>query len=130
LSDAPPFTNTGIDFAGPLYTKGDDANGEKKQEKSYVCLFTCTSTRAVHLELVKTVESFRRFSSRQGLPARLMSDNAKTFKSAAQEILDSHFWVSFVKCLCVEVFRHKFFKNNVPLTFQLVWLSFQKGLDV
>jgi len=36
----------GIDFAGPLLTKGDG-----KLDKTYVCLFTCTSTRAVHLEL-------------------------------------------------------------------------------
>ena len=68
--------------------------GKTKAEddyKSYVCLFTCASTRAVHIELVQslTVESFiqalRRFCARRGLPATLISDNAKTFKSASKE---------------------------------------------
>ena len=83
VSDDPPFTHTGLDFAGPLYTP-PDGNQEKKNAKCYVCLFTCTSSRTVHLELLRslTVESFllafRRFASRRGLPATLISDNAKT----------------------------------------------------
>ena len=28
VSDDPPFTHTGVDFAGPLYTSGKGANGE------------------------------------------------------------------------------------------------------
>jgi hypothetical protein len=46
VSDDPPFANTGLDFAGPLLTSEDG-----KTEKTYICLFTCASTRAVHLEL-------------------------------------------------------------------------------
>ena len=85
-SDEPP--HTGIDFAGPLYVKGNNQPG-----KAYVCLFTCSSTRAVHLELTPdlSVSSFlmlfRRFASRRGLPVTLISDSAKTFKSSAKEIL-------------------------------------------
>ena len=58
----------------------------------YICLFTCASTRAVHLELIPslTVESFllafRRFTSRRGLPATLISNNAKTFKGSSREV--------------------------------------------
>ena len=53
---------------------------------------TCASTRAVHLELCRSLNvedfllSFRRFASRRGLPATLTSDNAKTFKSSCKEI--------------------------------------------
>ena len=78
---------TGVDFAGPLYVKSS-----KGPLKTYVCLFTCGSTRAIHLELSNdlTVTSFllafRRFTSRRGLPSKMMSDNAKTFKAAAKEI--------------------------------------------
>ena len=60
--------------------------------KCYVCLYTCLSTRAVHLELVEGLDveafirSFRRFCSRRGLQATLLSDNAKTFKSASREV--------------------------------------------
>ena len=92
VSDAPPFTNTGIDFAGPLYVKSN-RQVETEKHKAYVCLLTCASTRAVHLELVPSLtvsaflQAFRRFVARRGLPARLLSDNAKTFKAAAKEFL-------------------------------------------
>ena len=48
--------------------------------------------RAVHLELTPRLtteaflRSFRRFASRRGLPVTLISDNAKTFKSACKDI--------------------------------------------
>ena len=57
-----------------------------------MCLFTCASTRAVHLEMTKGLGvqafllGFRRFATRRGLPATLNSDNAKTFKSSSKEI--------------------------------------------
>ena len=47
VSDNPPFTNSGIDFAGPLYVTNPTS-----VRKSYIVLFTSQSSRAVHLELV------------------------------------------------------------------------------
>ena len=47
VGEDPPFTNTGIDFAGPLYTASN--------QKVHVCLFTCACTRAVHLELIDSL---------------------------------------------------------------------------
>ena len=91
VSDNPPFTHTGIDFAGPRYTSEKGANEE--DSKTCVCLFTCASTRAVHLELTKRLSSeafmpaFRRSTSRRGLPVTLLSDNARTFKSASKDIV-------------------------------------------
>lgn len=88
VSEDPPFSHSGIDFAGPLYIS---SNGTA--EKTYICLFTCAATRAVHLELVRDmgVESFllcfRRFASRRGLPATLITDNAKTFRASSKEVL-------------------------------------------
>ena len=90
VSDDPPFSHTGVDFAGPLYVRSLDES--TSSVKTYICLFTCASTRAVHLELVADLNvssfllAFRRFSSRRGVPATLLSDNAKTFKSAAKEV--------------------------------------------
>ncbi|XP_046860901.1 uncharacterized protein LOC124454137 [Xenia sp. Carnegie-2017] len=87
VSEEPPFSNTGIDFAGPSY-----ATNNQRMDKVYICLFTCASTRAVHLELVcylsvlSFLQAFRRFVSRRGLPSRIISDNAKTFKSASREV--------------------------------------------
>ena len=41
---------TGVDFTGPLYTHEKQPGGTNSG-KAYICLFTCASTRAVHLEL-------------------------------------------------------------------------------
>jgi len=75
VSEAPPYTNTGIDFAGPLYVRDPQAvNGEIK---AYVCLFTCASTRAVHLELFLSstafLLAFKCFTSRRGLPSTVIT---------------------------------------------------------
>ena len=95
VSTEPPFTYTGLDFAGPLYVRDEVRKvSPKVQEvsKVFVCLFTCASTRAVHLELTQGLSvpsflmAFRRFTSRRGLPSTLISDNAKTFRSASKEI--------------------------------------------
>ena len=95
VSDDPPFTHIGLDFAGPLYvkeTRRSSQTGDSDSIKVYVCLFTCASTRAVHLELTRGLSvqdfllAFRRFASRRGLPATIQSDNAKTFHSSSKEI--------------------------------------------
>ena len=90
VSDDPPFVHTGLDFAGPLYVQELVDRGNNA--KVYICLFTCASTRAIHLELTcgMNVNSFilvfRRFVVRQGLPATLLSDNAKIFKSTSKDV--------------------------------------------
>ena len=88
VKEEPPFSYTGIDFAGPLYTK----DGEGQRGKYWVCLYTCCIVRAVHLELVPNLStpaflrSFKRFAARKGLPHKIISDNGKTFKAAAKAI--------------------------------------------
>ena len=94
VSEQPPFTNVGLDFAGPLFVQescGKKGSSENSV-KVYILLFTCASTRAVHLELTPALSvpaflrAFRRYASRRGLPALLISDNAKTFRAACAEI--------------------------------------------
>ena len=49
----PPFTNTGIDYFGPLTVKqGRRTRSTDGTSKRYGAIFTCLSTRAVHIELV------------------------------------------------------------------------------
>ena len=61
-----------------------------------LALFTCGSTRAVHLEVIPNLStktfiiSFKRFTRRRGIPRLVVSDNAKTFKTAAR-VLSSLF---------------------------------------
>ena len=84
-----PFTYTRIDFAGPLYV---NSASPENRSKAYCCLFTCASTRAVHLELTESLtvmsflQAFRRFVSWRGLPAKLLTDNVKTFKSTSVDV--------------------------------------------
>ena len=82
-----PFEATGVDFAGPSrYRIG------KKEGKCYVLIFTCATSRAVHLELTKSqeAEEFQRklnsFIARRGRPRLMISDNAGTFKATAKWI--------------------------------------------
>jgi hypothetical protein len=89
VEEAPPFTHTGVDFAGPLYVKKPD---NSSTSKAWICIYTCCVTRAVHLDLVPDlsmeafIRSFKRFAARRGVPSKLVSDNGKTFKAAAKLI--------------------------------------------
>ncbi|XP_048590618.1 uncharacterized protein LOC116613876 [Nematostella vectensis] len=84
---AEPFSKVGVDFAGPLYYKGNTG-----MQKAYVALFSCCVTRALHLDLVEDLEEttfrrcLRRFAARRGAPTLIVSDNAKTFKVTAQAL--------------------------------------------
>ena len=93
VSEDPPFTHIGLDFAGPLYIEIKNTEDEVKESQTfYVCVFMCVSTQAVHLELTQALSvksfllAFRRFTSQRGLPATITSDNAKMFRSSSQDI--------------------------------------------
>ena len=49
------------------------------------CLFTCLTTRAVHIEMLDSLDTdsflngFRRFASRRGFPLKIWSDNGTNF---------------------------------------------------
>ena len=85
---ARPFEATGVNFAGPLTYKIN----KKEQGKSYVLIFSCAASRAVHLELTKsqTAEEFQRklnaFIARRTRPKLFISDNAAVFKTTASWI--------------------------------------------
>ena len=86
-----PFAHTGLDFIGPLYICNGKSSKQKGSDKVYICVFTCTSTRSIQLELTPSLSidsfllAFWRFASHQGLPVTLMSDNAITFRSTYNE---------------------------------------------
>ena len=90
VQKAPPFTVSGVDYAGPLFCC------DLPKKKLYILLFTCAVVRAVHLELTDslTLKDFmlalRRFTARRGLPSIIYSDNAKTFIGAKDQLLQ-HF---------------------------------------
>lgn len=82
------FLNVGLDFGGPFITK-PNVPRSKIKIKSYIALFICFSSKAVHLEVVSDLSTdaflaaFRRFLSRRGKPINMYSDNATNFRGAA-----------------------------------------------
>ena len=79
-----PFQVLGVEFAGPICYK--TTGGAKR--KSYLVLYACSLTRAVHLELLRSLEvvefrpSLKRLIARRGRPQVIYPDNATTFKAA------------------------------------------------
>jgi len=82
-----PFSHVGVDCFGPILTKQG-----RSQLKRYGCLFTCLNTRAVHIELLTSMDTdafingLRRFMSRRGKPELIRSDNGTNFVGAQREL--------------------------------------------
>ena len=88
----PPFTiqfsyffeNVGLDYSGPLFYRNVVEN---MMQKCYILLFTCSVSRAIHLELTNNLGAeppklaIYKFISRRGTPSCFISNNFKTFKS-------------------------------------------------
>ena len=77
VSEEMAFSKLGVDFAGPLYVK-NIYSSKGEMHKCYIALFTCASTRALHVELTPDLfaNSFlrvlKRFFGRRGLPTLFM----------------------------------------------------------
>ncbi|XP_073967339.1 uncharacterized protein [Choristoneura fumiferana] len=87
---ARPFTYTGLDYFGPL-----EVTVGRHREKRHVALFTCMTSRAVHLEVAvslstdSAINALRRFIALRGCPTELWSDNATAFKSSDRELTEA-----------------------------------------
>lgn len=59
ITPSRPFNHCGIDYAGPIFIKSRQGRGASKL-KSYIAVFVCLATKAIHLETVGnlTTESF------------------------------------------------------------------------
>ena len=82
-----PFETISADCFGPIFvTQG------RRNVKRWGCLFTCLTTRAIHLEVAHSLdtESFlaalSRFESRRGTPKKIFSDNGTNFTGADKEL--------------------------------------------
>lgn len=82
------FGSCGIDFAGPFVTKIT----RRVTAKRYLCLFTCCSTRAVHLEMTYSMDTaaflnaFTRMVARRGKPEYVVSDNGTNLTAGEKEL--------------------------------------------
>ncbi|XP_068720619.1 uncharacterized protein [Montipora capricornis] len=82
-----PFSTVGIDFTSHLMVKKGN-----KTEECYVCLFTCSTTRNVNLEIVDDMTTdqfllaFRGHCALYGTPSLILCDNAKPFRKGNKKI--------------------------------------------
>ena len=78
------FASVGVDYLGPLLVKQSFGSGSELY-KVHVALFTCATSRAVHLDLVPDttclafVRCLQRFIARYGSSKLYISDNATCF---------------------------------------------------
>ena len=83
----PPFTGTGVDLFGPFIVKRG-----RVELKRYGCLFTCLAVRAVHIEVVQSLDTdsfinaFQRFICRRGQVRLMRSDNGTNFVGTVKEL--------------------------------------------
>lgn len=79
VNPARPFLNSGLDYAGPITLKTWKGRAVREY-KSYLAIFVCLATSAIHIEVVTdyTTEAFiaayKRFTGRRGISAALHSD--------------------------------------------------------
>lgn len=112
------FTHTGVDYAGPIHVTLTRRRGQRSQ-KAYICLFTCLTTRAVHIELASDLSSdtfmsaFKRFLSRRGPISHLYSDNGTNFVGAKAQLNEIY---SFT-----ESSKFKEILNDELLNRRIVW---------
>ena len=86
-ADKPPFSFVGIDCFGPFLVKRG-----RCIVKRYGIIFTCLTIRAIHLEILHSMDTdsfinaLRRFISRRGHPDVIRCDNGPNFRSGEREL--------------------------------------------
>ncbi|KAL7883040.1 hypothetical protein SRHO_G00006980 [Serrasalmus rhombeus] len=86
----PPFYSTGVDCFGPFQIKIG-----RRTEKRWGIIFKCLTTRAVHFDLLPSIDvdsylmALRRFIARRGTPAEVYSDQGTNFKGGEKELRES-----------------------------------------
>ena len=87
ITPAAPFTYSGMDVFGPWYIKEG-----RKELKRWGLIFTCLSSRAVHLETLNSMETdafinaLRRFINRRGKVRELRCDQGTNFVGGKNEL--------------------------------------------
>ena len=85
----PAFAQTAVAFPGPFATIPGRG---KKRATQFLCLFTCLTSRAGHLEMAygldidSFVNAFNCMTNRRGLPEEMISDNGTNFVGVEREL--------------------------------------------
>lgn len=112
MPDLPPFTNVGMDYFGPIETKR-----ARSLVKRYGVIFTCMSSRAVHLEMAYSLDTdscisaIRRFICRRGQVSHIRSDNGTNLVGAEKELKKA------LVSLDQDKIRNSLLKDNIKWSF-------------
>jgi hypothetical protein len=92
LTPGPPFTAVGVDVFGPWTVVTRRTRGGIAQSKRWAVLFTCLTTRAVHIEVLEEMSSssfingLRRFIAIRGNVKEFRSDRGSNFIGSTQDL--------------------------------------------
>lgn len=92
LQTEPPFSYVGLDVFGPWEVSARRTKGGHANSKRWAVLFTCMSTRAIHVEVIEALSSssfinaLRRFFAIRGPAKQLRSDCGTNFIGASKEL--------------------------------------------
>ena len=92
LNTSPPFTYVGLDVFGPWAVIARRTRGGHAESKRWAMLFTCMSTRAIHIEVLESMDTsccinaLRRFFALRGPAKQLRSDCGTNFVGACNEL--------------------------------------------
>ncbi len=91
-SDVRSFTHVGLDVFGPWSITSRRTRGGSADSKRWVVIFSCLSTRAVHLEVIESmstssfINALRRFLAVCGPVKHFRSDRGTNFIGACREL--------------------------------------------
>jgi hypothetical protein len=92
VTPAPPFSNVGMDVFGPWTVATRRTRGGAAQSKRWAVIFTCLAIRAVHIELIESLDTssfinaLRRFMAIRGPVKQLRCDCGTNFVGARNEL--------------------------------------------
>ena len=95
LETPPPFTNVGLGVFGPWFIKTRKLRGGAANSKRWGLIFTCLNCRAVHIEVLETMETssficaLRHFVSIRGVPSLIRCDRGTNFIEGKSELEES-----------------------------------------
>lgn len=92
LTPGPPFSAVGVDVFGPWTVAARKTRGGLSHNKRWAVLFTCLTSRAIHIEVIEEMSSssfinaLRRFVSLRGPVKEMRSDRGTNFLGALDAI--------------------------------------------